>query len=77
MLFIFNEIDWLKLKDVQAYINSHNFLFLTSDLSTNLLHMKELEAVVLDNKNGFTEIDDANRLVAYLEKQLNTELKSD
>lgn len=68
--FIINDLSWLKVKDINSYINSYNFIFITNDFRKNISNIKELEIVVFVNKMIF-EVVDHDKLISFLEKEIN------
>lgn len=70
MTFLFNDIDWIKYDDIKPFLNNHNFIFITNDFRKNISNVSSLESVSLVNNKIF-EIYDTDKLISYLEKELN------
>lgn len=70
-LIIFNDLSWIKINYLTKFLNLHDFIIVTSDFRKYISNINQLELVCLVSANNYFEIEDANKLVAYLEQKMN------
>lgn len=75
MLFIFDNVSWLKTNKLLNYLNIHNFLIISNDFRNYIHSINELELVcIINNKYEYFDILDTEKLLDFLELKLNTKI---
>lgn len=76
-LFILDEIEWIKIKDLSSYLNEHYFLIITNNFKKYIADLKEIEITSIYNNNNINEILSIDKLINYIETNLNEPFNSE
>lgn len=77
-LFILDEIEWIKINDLSNYLNEHHFLIITNNFKKYITNLKEIEITSIYNgNNNISEILSADKLINYIETEINEPFNSD
>lgn len=74
-LIILDQVSWLNIQDLYSYVNEHKFIVITHDFRNYIENSQMLELLVsFKDDYNYVEMLDSNKLLVYLEQQMNIEI---
>lgn len=74
-LIILDQVSWLNIKDLYSFVNEHKFIVITHDFRNYIENSQMLELLVsFKDDYNYVEMLDSNKLLVYLEQQMNIEI---
>ncbi len=70
-LIVLDNVSWFDIDLSYKYLNEHSFILLTNDFRKYIKNTKMIEIVANWNDLEFIELNDSDKLIAYLEKQVS------
>ncbi|MGL4343153.1 MAG: hypothetical protein ACRCRZ_01100 [Metamycoplasmataceae bacterium] len=75
-LFIINDISWIRISDLEPFLNNFHFLIITNDFRKIIRNKNDLELIVILSEDNYLEIEDKDKIIAYIEKEMNISLNN-